>query len=82
MSAEIKREKRIVVLTYGWVMIGDYARNGDMVTITDASVIRKWGTERGLGQIALAGPTKDTILDPCGFVEIPLSSVVTTIKVL
>jgi hypothetical protein len=81
MSQETTKERRIVVMSHGWVMIGDYSRNGDMVTLEDASIIRKWGTERGLGQLALTGPTKETILDICGFVELPLTSVVTTIKV-
>ena len=34
------------------------------------------------GYTALTGPTKDTILDPCGTVEIPVASVVATMKVL
>jgi hypothetical protein len=73
-------DKRIVILTYGWVMIGDYSRNGDTATLTNASVIRKWGTERGLGQIALTGTTKNTILDPVGIAEFPIASVITTIR--
>ena len=75
-------DKRIVILTYGWVMIGEYDLSDTTVRLTNASVIRKWGTERGIGQIAISGPTKDTILDPCGTVEIPVASVVATMKVL
>lgn len=35
-------------------------------TLTHASVIRNWGTTKGLGEIAMNGPTKDTKLDKCG----------------
>ena len=55
---------RVVILQRGWVMVGRYARNGDDCTLTDASVIRVWGTKRGLGEITESGPTKDTVLDP------------------
>lgn len=79
-TKQVLTDKRIVVLTYGWVMIGEYSRNGDTVTLNDASVIRRWGTDKGLGQLALTGPTDNTVLDPCGIAEVPLSSVVATIR--
>ena len=55
-------EIRIVVLQRGWVVVGRYAATDTEVTITDASVIRVWGTDRGLGQLS-TGPTDSTILD-------------------
>lgn len=58
--------RQIVILQRGWIMVGDVTRNGSEFVITDASVIRRWGTTHGIGQLALAGPTKDTILDPVG----------------
>ena len=73
-------DKRIVILTYGWVMIGNYSRDGDSARLTEAAVIRKWGTDKGIGQIALTGPTSETVLDPIGEAEFPLTSVVSTIK--
>ncbi len=54
---------RIVVLPRGWVVIGRVFKEGSNVRICDAYVIRIWGTEHGLGQIAIDGPTKKTILD-------------------
>lgn len=62
--------KSIVVVEAGWVLIGEYvaAKDGKPAHMTDASVIRRWGTTAGLGQIALTGPTSETILDPCGMV--------------
>ena len=49
------------------------------VKLTNASVIRKWGTTQGLGQL-ITGPVKDTVLDPCGVVEIHEQTAVATIK--
>lgn len=63
-------DKRIVVLTSGWVFVGDYYKSeaGKPAFLTDASNVRRWGTTAGLGELALNGPTKDTVLDPCGIV--------------
>lgn len=58
--------KKICILQRGWVMVGDFERNGNDCTLTNASVIRVWGTTKGLGEIALNGPTSATKLDPCG----------------
>ena len=57
--------KQIVVLNRGWVVVGDYSEDGDNCTLTNASVVRKWGTTKGLGELAEKGPQVDTILDKC-----------------
>lgn len=67
---------QIVVLQRGWIVVGSVAISGDDVTVANASVIRVWGTTKGLGEIALGGPTKDTVLDPCGTVRAHKGSVV------
>ena len=59
---------RIVVLQRGWVVVGDYKENADDVLITNASVIRKWGTSKGLGELII-GPLSDTVLDYCGNIK-------------
>lgn len=56
---------RICVLQRGWVVVGRYSQNGSECKLTDANVIRTWGTSKGLGEIAMAGPTSSTKLDPC-----------------
>ena len=57
---------RIVVLPSGWVLAGRYAVAADgTFTLTDAAVIRRWGTTRGLGELH-GGPRDETVLDPCG----------------
>lgn len=61
---------RIVILQRGWVMVGKYSRDGDNCRLTNANVIRNWGTTKGLGELAADGPKKDTKLDPTnGLVE-------------
>jgi hypothetical protein len=72
---------RIVILQRGWVMVGYYKREGDSCSLTKASVIRNWGTTKGLGEIAADGPKKDTKLDPTnGLVEFHRLTEVATIR--
>ncbi len=71
--------KRIYVLTGRWVLIGETAFQDSHVRLTDASVIRRWGTTKGLGQIALEGPQKETVLDACGTVTFPVSAILFSI---
>lgn len=61
---------RIVILQRGWIVVGRVRQDGTTVIVEDASVIRVWGTTRGLGQIAADGPTSSTILDACGTVRV------------
>lgn len=57
--------KQIVILNRGWVVVGDYSEENGQCTLTNASVVRKWGTTKGLGELAEKGPLPDTILDKC-----------------
>lgn len=58
-------KKQIVILNRGWVVVGDYSEKGDECTLTNASVVRIWGTTKGIGELAENGPTSSTKLDPC-----------------
>ena len=58
-------KKQIVVLQRGWVVVGDVEKTETEVKINSCSVIRIWGTSKGLGEIADNGPTSKTKLDPC-----------------
>lgn len=60
----VPSKRQIVILNRGWVVTGNYSEKGDECTLTDASVIRVWGTTKGLGEIAEGGPTSTTKLDP------------------
>lgn len=73
-SSDIK----IVILQRGWVMVGRWSRVGDDCTLSDASVIRTWGTKKGLGEL-VSGPTASTVLDPAGRVGFHVLTVVATI---
>jgi len=62
-------EKRIIVADRGWVFVGDCSDNDNgTVTIRNAKTIRRWGTTKGLGELA-NGPLPKTILDECGTVK-------------
>lgn len=61
-------EVRIVVLQRGWVVVGYYHRGGGRVLVGKASVIRRWGTTKGIGELT-SGPLASTTLDPCGDVD-------------
>jgi len=56
---------KIVVLQRGHVAVGRLSQSGDMCKLEGASVIRYWGTTRGLGELAFDGPTSKTKLDRC-----------------
>ena len=70
---------RIVVLQRGWVVVGRYSEDGEKGQLDGASVIRFWGTNRGLGQLAISGPLSGTKLDPCPTVRFHLLTVIMTI---
>lgn len=62
----------ILVLQRGWVIVGDVKRTegSEELVVENASVIRRWGTTKGLGQLAKDGPTSDTRLDACGTTKV------------
>ena len=76
---------QIVILPQGWVLIGEYSEqveNGTLIAyLRNSSVVRRWGTTHGLGQIAISGPTTETVFDPCGVSSFPVAQMVSKIKV-
>lgn len=71
--------KQIVIAQRGWVFVGDVERSGDDVTINNAQCIRRWGTTRGLGELARGGPLSSTALDDMGTVRLHALAVVAAI---
>lgn len=61
----VPTKRQIVVLNRGWVVVGDYSEKGDECTLSNASIIRVWGTTKGLGELAESGATSSTKLDAC-----------------
>ena len=72
-------DRKIVVLQRGWVVVGLVEEDGDKIVIHDAAVVRRWGTSKGLGELAAKGPLPETVLDPAGRVEAHKLAVVLTI---
>lgn len=79
LGTEETRDVRIVVLQRGWVMVGEFKQDGHKCTLDKASVIRAWGTTKGLGEL-IDGPTSSTKLDPCGHVEFHELTIVASLK--
>lgn len=59
----------ITVHDRGWAFIGFVTKlaNG-IVRLDSAFNLHKWGTDKGLGQLAVGGPREETILNPAGTV--------------
>lgn len=71
---------RITVLHRGWIVVGQYSQDGPRCFVKKGAVIRRWGSERGLGQIAKDGPTSQTILDPTPTVQAHETQVICTFE--
>jgi len=67
---------QIVVLHRGWIVVGNVSEKEDKTYIQNASVIRKWGTTQGLGELAEKGKTETTILDKCPDVSTETDNVI------
>lgn len=78
---QITGDLKIVVLQRGWNLIGRFSQDGTKCFLKNAQVIRRWGTTKGLGELALEGKKKDTILDPTnGVVEFDILTMVLSIS--
>lgn len=54
---------KIVVLQRGWISVGNLYKKNEYFKLTNCNTIRRWGTTKGLGEIAKNGPTSETKLD-------------------
>ena len=73
-------EWRIFVLSHGWVLAGDVDTYNDGegvdVVLSRGYTIRRWGTEKGIGELA-NGPLLSTVADAIdGDIRFSKSSVV------
>ncbi len=55
----------ILVLSEGFVLMGDVSitEHPNEIMLKNASTVRRWGTNAGLGQLAREGPQEETVLD-------------------
>lgn len=77
----INKGRYIVIGNRGNVVVGDLVLTGDIGVLSNSSVIRRWGTDNGLGQLALEGKKENTKLDPCGEFEFNMLTTCGMIKV-
>ena len=77
------KKQVIAIASSGWVFVGTPAAAlaPDTYALEDAAVIRKWGTDRGIGQLALHGVTPETILDPVGKLVINRTNLICLLEV-
>jgi len=71
---------RIIIGQRGWTWIGRVQTSGDSVVVTDAWCIRRWGTSKGLGELA-QGPVPGTVLDYVGTIRLSPLNIVATYDV-
>lgn len=68
-SSPVMGDKRIIVADRGWVFVGSCEDHPDgSVTIRGAKTIRRWGTTRGVAELA-NGPTTKTVIDDGGTIR-------------
>ena len=75
-------QRYIYIMDRGWVLTGVFRKTTKdemivfptkfFIMLDKCFVIRRWGTTKGIGQLAREGPTKDTVLDLEGN-DIPIS---------
>ncbi len=87
MNGNNKNEETMVykILLFGRGLViiyladdAGYLREGpvDWLIIKQASTIRNWGTQHGIGELQHGGPTQKTTLDPIGFsLRIPVAAI-------
>jgi hypothetical protein len=70
----------IIIANSGWVFVGDIKVHKSFSEIKNCNVIRRWGTTKGLGQLAIEGPLEKTVLDFCGDIIVPINSQIAIFK--
>ena len=71
-NTAVNKGRYIVIGNRANIVVGDLVISGSTGYLTNASVIRRWGTSEGLGQLALHGAQEGTKLDACGEFEFEL----------
>lgn len=74
-------KKQIIIAQRGWVFLGEVNQVQENIVITNAYNVRRWGTTKGLGELASKGPTMNTVLDAMGTVTLHVLSIVAAIDI-
>lgn len=73
---------KVVVYQRGFVAVGNDEREGPELVIRNAAIVRRWGTaNKGMGWLALHGPTPETVADKAGTIRTHELAVVMTLDV-
>jgi hypothetical protein len=61
----MKNLPKIYVMDRGWVLVGVPRDSKDkiLLALDNCHVVRRWGTTKGIGELAQKGPLKETILE-------------------
>lgn len=78
-TVQVLRGFAIVVCDRGFVYVGDIEYTEQFCLVKNAYNIRYWGTERGLGELALEGNKEKTKLDKVGTVRVPSKAIINII---
>jgi hypothetical protein len=71
---------KICVLSHGWILVGILEKDDDDYLLKNAFIIRRWGTTKGLGELASTGPLPETRLEATPLVKFNKSQLVFTIN--
>lgn len=72
----VQHGQQIVILDRGFVYVGRVSTDPNWCIIEGAQNVRRWGTKKGLGELAAEGPNANTVLDPAGTVRAPMRAVI------
>ena len=80
-KSDLKQEYKpspiqIVVLNRGWIVVGNVSEKGGKTYIQNPSIIRNWGTKKGLGELAMSGKLPNTVLDECLDITVDTANVI------
>ncbi len=79
MAKAAKQKLVIAILDRGWVFIARVSESPSALELTNAACIRYWGTTKGIGQLALEGPQRETKIDEAGTVTVPRTAIIALI---
>ena len=79
MAKTDKPKLVIAILDRGWVFIARATESPSALELTNAACIRYWGTTKGIGQLALEGPQRETKIDEAGTVTVPRTAIIALI---
>lgn len=69
----------LLVADRGHVWVGNVSNDTQWAYVKDARIVRVWGTDKGLNQLAVEGPRPNTKLDMPADVRVAMRAVIAVI---